>query len=249
MNVLNPKRGRIFTGGQRETDGSRLDAYISRVRSVRSHVSTCTVSAAFDAIVRGWEVAQVDLSASALESLKSAIVNGDVDHVPGLLLEAGVACSPELNAVRNAAAKAALPLLQRAYSDTAAANYAAVGKWWTEEASELRACAKAVPLGAPADDVITEKSTVQRAWTSAVDHAKELERRLPVLVEAATLASLPVYEDVDVLGLIVDPESDPAVVRAALQVQHRCGLWGALLDAGVVVRATPLEMFRRFEWS
>lgn len=205
-----------------------------------------SVGDAFEKVRAGWSAANSDPTEDELQAhILDAIKVGDTQAVDQAMTRYAVAKLDHAH-VRGRIARAVLPAMRAAYVETAADNYAGIAKRYDEAAGRLTKCAAVVDITLDADKVVAFDAKQRTAWMDSAVIAKEVDRLLAVLVDAATLAGI---RDADShVGTRIALCSDPGTahrrrVFEAWASKGRCGKWAALLALGVTLRAATLDGF------
>ena len=219
----------------------RISSYLASIDALIAQGGV--VTDAFEAVRAGWQAAnsgptEQDLQARALEAIKS----GDPEAVDQAMTRCAVA-KLDNSHTRGRLARAVLPAMQAAYAESAGANYASFAGMYDKAADKLATCASTVDITLDAEKIVGLDAKSRAAWMDAALAAKELDRLFAVLLDAATLAGIPVAAD---RGSRIALACEPGTahrrrVYDAWETRSRCGRWPALLALGVTLRAAPLD--------
>ena len=221
----------------------RISSYLTSIDALITQGGV--VTDAFEAVRAGWQAAnggptEQDLQARALDAIKT----GDPEAVDRAMTRCAVA-KLDNSYTRGRLARTVLPALQAAYAECAAANYASFAVLYDKAADKLATCASKVDIELPAEKIVGLSAPERAGWMDAALAAKELDRLFAVLLDAATLAGVPVTAD---RGSRIALACAPGTahrrrVHEAWESKGRCGRWPALLALGVTLRAAMLDGF------
>jgi len=167
----------------------RISSYLASIDALIAQGGSATD--AFTKIRTGWKAANTDPTAAELEAnILKAISTGDAGKVEQAMLAAQLA-KADRGQIRGRIARGVLPALRAAYQATSADNYAGIAKRYDEAAGRLTKCAAEVDITLDADKVVALDAKQRTAWMDAGAIAKEVDRLLAVLLEAAALAGIP----------------------------------------------------------
>jgi hypothetical protein len=225
----------------------RISSYLASIDALIAQGASVTDT--FTKTRAGWKAANSDPTTADLEAkILEAIGTGDAGKVEAAMLAAQLA-KADRSQIRGRIARGVLPALRAAYAGTSADNYAAIAKAFDEAAGRLATCASKVDAELDAGKVVALSDEQRTAWMDAGVIAKEVDRLLAVLLEAAALAGIP---DTDSnLGTRIALATDPGSahrrrVHESWASKGRCGRWPALLALGVKLRAATLEGFEPY---
>lgn len=223
----------------------RIGDYLASVDAMLAQGGS--VTDAFEKIRVGWSAANSDPTEDELQAhILDAIKVGDTEAVDQAMARYAVAKLDHAH-VRGRIARAVLPALRTAYQASSADNYAGIAKRYDEAAGRLTKCAAVVDITLDADKVVALDAKSRTAWMDAAVIAKDVDRMLAVLVDAATLAGIPDSN----LGTRIALATDPGTahrrrVFEAWSAHGRCGRWAGLLALGVTLRAASLDGFEPY---
>jgi hypothetical protein len=185
------------------------------------------------------------------------VVNGGDDDVP-VLTALAVAESIELGqraTVTVAVRRAVLARLIEFYSKVAASNYAKVAKKFDGVAANFTDVAGCCDPEGDAASMVEAPDETRASWLNAAIFANKLDRVVPIVRAAASLANVPssAHRDLGVadaclLPLVCDPgELHRRRVWEAFATKGRCGRWSALTALGATIRAWPATELDSFQ--
>lgn len=209
-----------------------------------------SVTAEYERIDNRWsEFMNRDNNAAA--RLAAAVVGTEPAEQVNLL--AGLALAEQTTAVQVAAVNDAVateiyPALRLEYNKVAATNYDALREAFNTTAKAFTAACNAVDPNAEAEALMDATDAQRKAWTTAAVLAPKISAQIPALITAAKLAGTIVRDSDDQLPLTTNPgeQHRRRIWEAWDSTEGRAGKWAALIKAGAVIEARPLEQFRSY---
>ncbi|WP_328410504.1 hypothetical protein [Nocardia sp. NBC_00403] len=126
------------------------------------------------------------------------------------------------------------------YAKVAGENLKAVAAQFNLKSQQLRALAEQVDVEATAESLISAPDEARMAWLKAAEVAAELDKTLVGLAAAANLAGARISGKDALIGLVCPTDGVGKARRAvwaAWDTDGRTGRYGALLAAGIEVKA------------
>jgi len=138
--------------------------------------------------------------------------------------------------------------LRAAYEPVADANYRTLADKFTATAAAFTKAVSAADPDLPAEQMVTQSEKARKAWTDAAIHAVELDQQLTALRAAAVLAGLRAHDNDALLPLTCDTTGlhRRRVWEAWETTTGRTGKWGALVAAGVTIRAADIDEYEHY---
>ena len=180
------------------------------------------------------------------DQLVAAVVGGADANVPLLraLALAEVANHAQTTTIVGAVRNAVLARMRELYDAVAADNYASVGEKFDTACKRFVTVASTVDVEADPVSMIEQPDKVRRSWLDAEAFGNAITKLLPAMAASARLAGIPDTDsDSTVLPLVADLSGvhKRRAWEAWVTTTGRCNRWGALLKAGAVLRACPLD--------
>ncbi|WP_426118474.1 hypothetical protein [Kocuria sp. LHG3120] len=219
-------------------DSAHLSQYLTKARRVLD--ATEIPCKPLDAVAASWSRYQeVDRNLAPLVAEAVLSDSKDLQTFHVLALAATNSGTVQDATVRNAVADIVYNEAHRAYQDVATEAWEAAAAMFNTTAARFTTAASLIDPEAPADQVVRVDNKQRTAWMDAANAAAELDQLTPLVLDAASLAGIPVGPAEREIPLVCNPGDAHRrrVYEAWATTNTNTRKWGALHALGVSIEA------------